>query len=652
MAPNNPPPSGGSNRHGDRLSSPDYEESGFDDLDVFGDPLSSSPIAPSDSGWVNVDRRGAAEGGTAPQAPYNYALASVSQDDPEDNGGRASRIQDLMREIKEGEEESQRLIEEFERSKREALRSSSPPSSTSPPTEPPNLASLYTPGAAERTDSSSPRRTNSATTKKTETPATSYLTPSTMEKGRMPGGFTVPSGRDSQSEAQDTAAQERARRVREDLERERQEYEARGSTSIYETNDNNNTKRRKTNKYTNPARSHRDLPPSSRENALAMHEDLQVRMRDGWTLTDNTFEMVPMDKRRKCDVPYPYEISRTFRAMSGLSGLQIAHNAPVNKSALDIANEHLWKVQHDEVRKLVRVGPPNGPCLWSGNEELINKMYENMTTTPYKHPRTGEYLFYTQMKAHPWVIWPLWVEDDFGKDYVTVLLYSEQDKASEDPPVYNQLIQYTIIDPRRARWGTKRTETLGGDVLKCDFPHARTERIEAALRDYLNRAGYDLTRLPMGRTQDGQLSSPMTVTHCSPMQTDECTSGERCFATVKELLKRIAKWYLRGREGQEKRPEKVFRHLCPSIIPYQFRVEMAGINAWILMATLDFNARITVESIVADVYEVVSNGKRRLVHPYDLAGPAEQPPLAPSDWLLPGEAEPEPGVGKPEVDDA
>ncbi|RYP93251.1 hypothetical protein DL770_000626 [Monosporascus sp. CRB-9-2] len=426
--------------------------------------------------------------------------------------------------------------------------------------------------------------------------------------------------------------------------------------------------------------------PGWRPDPRLLYEDYQIRMGEGWTMSDQTYEQQPLKKRRKIDVPYPQLINHTFRSMNGLSTLQIAHDAPISLSALDVTCEHLWKALHSDVRAQICVPPPNGPSLWSGDHVDINRMYEKMELPEYRNKESNEYLFYTQMKSRPWVIWPLWVEDDFGKDYVTALLYSQQSDQSKKPDVFDQLVQYTIIDPRRASQATKRTNAPADEPAKYDFPKARTDRLDAALKNFLNHAGYDLSRVPerptpvnaplglapaaqaptdtsgnvaggmedtlMGDAPDNgdddapaagndagsnpnstAVTSSMTVTHCSPMPPGECTSAERCFATVKEILERIVQWHLRTPDDKARHRE-VFRHMRPWINPYQFRIEMAGISAWVTMATLDYKARIAVEVIEDFDFDTVADGIRKKTKPYDLAGPFEQPPMAPAGWLL------------------
>ncbi|KAK7753091.1 hypothetical protein SLS62_005041 [Diatrype stigma] len=399
---------------------------------------------------------------------------------------------------------------------------------------------------------------------------------------------------------------------------------------------------------------------------IAMFEHYQIRMGDGWTIGDRTFERQPIHKRRRIDAPYPRMINHTYRALSGLNGLQIGNETPINLAAMDIACEHVWKSLHDNVRQHVIVPPPNGPSLWSGNEKDINEIYRKMEL-PEHRDMDKEYRFYPEIKKHPWIIWPLWVEDDYGKDYITVLIYSQPHEhdvhrlqkggtrtyhgalrtdshCSPQPPIFTQVVAYTIIDPRRSIYGTGKPGADKDTRPRCDFPKTRTRRVEDALRDLLQHAGYDLSLVPLRRTKrcgktgaivpltEDEIESPMTITHCSAMRWQDCTSAERCFATVKELLERIVPWHLAA--DKYKAPLAVFSHLRQWVNPYQFRVEMTGICAWALMGTLDYDARIVVERIPDEDIPVVQDGERRRLPPHELVGPENQPPLAEPDWTF------------------
>ncbi|KAI0400092.1 hypothetical protein F4802DRAFT_586461 [Xylaria palmicola] len=344
--------------------------------------------------------------------------------------------------------------------------------------------------------------------------------------------------------------------------------------------------------------------------------ELALRMSHGWTVTDGTFDPVPQDKRRKQDVPFPSYVNHTFRSRSALSSLQVCRDAPVKAPALDIACDHLWKSMPDEVRRYVHVPPPNGPDLWSTNEEQRKSMYEKMDEKTYHLPvdrMTGEteYRLYSDVKKRPWIIWPIWVEDQWGSDWITVIWYSEP--LDGQSALFDQLLSYAIIDPRRSPMpdSSGRHPPIRG----------RLERVRQRLFDFWSRSNFNV-----------QHARVMEV-FCSPMPLYETSSGERCFHVVKSLISQIIDWFTSGMNFDH---STTITSMPQWVNPFQIRVEMTGINAWVLMASLDYDARITVESILPNTYtEVVCDGKKKFLHNYDLAGPYDEPPIASHDYLLP-----------------
>ncbi|KAI0599098.1 hypothetical protein F4775DRAFT_552894 [Biscogniauxia sp. FL1348] len=149
---------------------------------------------------------------------------------------------------------------------------------------------------------------------------------------------------------------------------------------------------------------------------------------------------------------------------------------------------------------------------------------------------------------------------------------------------------------------------------------ARTSRIEGLLRKFLLNGGYDVS------------GAVRYETRCSPMAIGEATSGERCFASVKEICGNICDWYYGGMADER----LGFANLSQWVQPFQQRVEMTGINAWVLMASFDYNARLVVEALMpGERSEVTANGAKRLVYAYDLAAPFREPLIASYDYLLP-----------------
>lgn len=65
----------------------------------------------------------------------------------------------------------------------------------------------------------------------------------------------------------------------------------------------------------------------------------------------------------------------------------------------------------------------------------------------------------------------------------------------------------------------------------------------------------------------------------------------------------------------------------------QFRIEMTGINAWWLMGSFDYNARIVVECMEPGLRrDIVVAGEHRLIEAKGLAGRPWQPPIATVDY--------------------
>ncbi|TRX91566.1 hypothetical protein FHL15_007571 [Xylaria flabelliformis] len=345
--------------------------------------------------------------------------------------------------------------------------------------------------------------------------------------------------------------------------------------------------------------------------------EYQLRMSHGWTVTDGTYDPIPQDKRRKRDVPYPSYVNHTFRTRSALSSLQISRNAPIKAAALDIAFDHLWKCMPGAVRRYLHIASPNGPDLWSADEAAKDAMYKIMEEEVYQLPvYQGStemiYRFFADITKRPWIILPIWVEDEWGSDWIIVIWFSRA--LPEQPDYYNQLIAYGIIDSRRSP-----TPDSNGRHPPIQ---ARLERIRFRLCEFWNKAGFNLE------------NARIMEVFSSPMPLGEASSGERSFAIVKGLISQIIDWFTSGMEFD---PQTTIKSMTQWVNPYQQRIELTGINAWVLMASLDYNARVTVEALLPNTRtEVACDGKKKFIYNYDLAGPFTEPPIASYDYNLPG----------------
>ncbi|KAI1810794.1 hypothetical protein GGS20DRAFT_579588 [Poronia punctata] len=339
-------------------------------------------------------------------------------------------------------------------------------------------------------------------------------------------------------------------------------------------------------------------------------------MGHGWTINDGTFDYYPLDKRRKRDVPCPRFVVQTHRAMNSLSSLQLSRDAPISMCAMDMATSFLWKCLPKDVRNSVYIPPPNGPALWGTSEEAAQAMHQTMDQQRslfVENPVTNEaqYRFYVDIKKRPWIIWPIWVEDEWGYDWVTVVWHSRRFEEAKAGPS-GQLVAYAIIDPRR-----KPTPDASG---KHEPVQSRLDRIRTRLHDIWRRAGYDTQQV-----EELKLLS-------NPTPTTETSSGERCYAAVKELGEQLVRWHVNGRVFC---PKTTLANLSPWVSPFQMRIEMTGISAWSLMATFDYNARISVEAIQPNTRtEVVANGEKKYLYNYDLAGNPDEALIASPDYLI------------------
>ncbi|KAI0466261.1 hypothetical protein F4859DRAFT_331143 [Xylaria cf. heliscus] len=363
-------------------------------------------------------------------------------------------------------------------------------------------------------------------------------------------------------------------------------------------------------------------PPSGQQNpdppqTQAQLPQYNLRMSHGWTVTDGTFDPIPQDKRRKRDVPYPSYVQHTYRTRCALSSLQIARNAPIQPTALDTAFDHLWKCMPGEARRFLHISSPIGPVLWGDDEAAKDAMYQEMEKTKYHVPwKKGSnkkmYRFFADITKRPWVILPLWVEDQWGSDWIIVVWFSQP--VSTEPDYFNQMTAYAIFDSRRSP--TPDTSGRHPPIQE------RLERIRYRLYEFWGKAGFNL--------DDARIMEVFS----SPMPLTEATSGERSFAIVKCLVNQIIDWFTSGMEFD---PDTTIKNMPQWVNPFQQRVELTGINAWTLMASLDYNARISVEALLPNTRtEVAVDGKKKFIYNYDLAGPYNEPPIASYDYNLPG----------------
>ncbi|KAI1770314.1 hypothetical protein F4818DRAFT_433661 [Hypoxylon cercidicola] len=350
------------------------------------------------------------------------------------------------------------------------------------------------------------------------------------------------------------------------------------------------------------------MPPAM---PIADPMDYVIRVGDGWTLSDGTYNRVRDSRKKNRDVPQPTFVHLAFRAMNALSSLQLSRDAPITMATIDVTTSEMWNQLPPPVKDIVVVPSPSGPELWGPDDKMHAEMYNRMHTTPAARDKQGVYSFYGQVKGKPWVIWPIWVEDQWGKDFLVVAWHSYA--APESPGVYDRIGSYVIYDPRR------------NPQADADGKHGqikeRLDRINMRICQFFEQAKIDWR------------GANVYYGLCSPMGLDETSSGERCYATVKELLDTIVTTTFIKKE--EVPPKHYWPALSRWVFPYSLRMEMTGMVAWLVMACHSFNARIAIECLEPKLgWEVVVDGKRRMLKPGDLTGPRRGPALTDEDYRL------------------
>ncbi|KAI6082302.1 hypothetical protein F4821DRAFT_247553 [Hypoxylon rubiginosum] len=307
--------------------------------------------------------------------------------------------------------------------------------------------------------------------------------------------------------------------------------------------------------------------------------------------------------------------------MNALTSLQVSSEVPITLATMDITTNELWQYQCKAVQDKVFIPAPCGPELWSTNDEHVKEMYTRMAEDKLAFNNEGEYNLFAQFKGKPLILWPIWVEDRFGKDWVLIAWHAEESVASSG--VYDWIKSYAIYDSRRI----PDPDGKGAEHWPV---FERGLNIQRRLEHMFSVARFKL--------DDDCIAKPGW---CSPMAPDEVSSGERCFAAIKELLGIFTQNAIK-QENWEGYPE--FPRLSRWVFPYAVRVEMTGIAAWVLMATHQWNARIALECMEPNLgYQVVVDGDLRVFKPSAIFPSRPKPPFAAEDynWREPKPEEPQ-----------
>ncbi|KAK6860710.1 hypothetical protein PG995_004346 [Apiospora arundinis] len=374
----------------------------------------------------------------------------------------------------------------------------------------------------------------------------------------------------------------------------------------------------------------------------------------------------------------PETVSREKRKMyaqasNGLANLQLAHNIPVNHSAMEVVVNALWDHLPAAVQSTIFMSPPNGPDLWGSDDEAADAALREIEDVVQKSKASKDLAHWLRSISHlPSVIWPLWVEDEFGSHWVVLYWTSEaedlkckdgggsgcsggdeqKEKEGEgEKPWVNRIVDIRLFDPALDYgWNTSNGQRNWERRARITRRFARMLR---SFRSVYAALGVGALRWSPRRTKPAAPAQTITLT--TPHRNNneglglisgfyanfdlpprETATGECCYVVVKHLLAAVLGEVLavdvplvhNKTQWLTDDPYVVghARHLgqLAHVHPYLARMEMAGICAWRCMDAQDFQTRIALQPVPDQKIPVTVNGKQYFLDPRELAPPGTE----------------------------
>ncbi|KAK7999383.1 hypothetical protein PG990_011983 [Apiospora arundinis] len=374
----------------------------------------------------------------------------------------------------------------------------------------------------------------------------------------------------------------------------------------------------------------------------------------------------------------PETVSREKRKMyaqasNGLANLQLAHNIPVNHSAMEVVVNALWDHLPAAVQSTIFMSPPNGPDLWGSDDEAADAALREIEDVVQKRKASKDLAHWLQSISHlPSVIWPLWVEDEFGSHWVVLYWTSEaedlkckdgggsggsggdeqKEKEGEgEKPWVNRIVDIRLFDPALDYgWNTSNGQRNWERRARITRRFARMLR---SFRSVYAAPGVGALRWSPRRTKPAAPAQTITLTTPHRNNNDglglisgfyanfdlpprETATGECCYVVVKHILAAVLGEVLavdvplvhNKTQWLTDDPYVVghARHLgqLAHVHPYLARMEMAGICAWRCMDAQDFQTRIALQPVPDQKIPVTVNGKQYFLDPRELAPPGTE----------------------------
>ncbi|KAK7961698.1 uncharacterized protein PG986_002523 [Apiospora aurea] len=287
------------------------------------------------------------------------------------------------------------------------------------------------------------------------------------------------------------------------------------------------------------------------------------------------------------------------RASNGLANLQLSNSTRINKPTMDVVVETLKKSLPPDVRHQVYCAPAYGPDLWSNDPVKYDAARDHLAGLANGKIDGGNdfRIFLRRISSAVHVVWPLWVEDEFGAHWV--VLYWNTAISFRPQGMFAYIQELRLFDPAL---------DYGYHTSGHRDNYQRRERITNAFITFLNlfkrqwvlmAENTQIGGLRWNHDRKGKMSENrlMHGFHATfKMDEGDHATGERCYSLIKQLLAGIVE---QETALPADRYESHREHLgkLTYVDPYLARMEMAGICAWQSMEAKDFKARIGVEDL-------------------------------------------------------
>ena len=295
-------------------------------------------------------------------------------------------------------------------------------------------------------------------------------------------------------------------------------------------------------------------------------------------------------------IPDPFAATENLYA---LNTLQQRQDSPCNDTILKYSLQAWMSYLPDEVYNNIYVGDVPGEEV---DFSMSVKDAQFEANLPRRWPHDHD--MYTYMKQSPYFFWPINTGDNH---YVTLIMVlgvngekaQKRVKALEDPrrihdptlevPVpWEEVVQWSIVDPKRGRLDAKGKEQNQDEK---DEHLRRVQHVKKRVRRILKHGGIKW----LNDTEYMEaIDEPKFALPWVPPQSDDWSSGLRSFALIKKQCEVVLDFHC----AEEIWIEEFFWQSAGGYFnPHATRHEMMGLLATSCIRDMNWQARIAIEPV-------------------------------------------------------